>query len=108
MKKGNAYITDEDKTVELSNRIGNKEPAAIVEALRHGSYFCAVKAMIVCAKEGVKNADIVEAIKQLKDVDVEMVGNTVGEYAKATLHVMNEEKYTGDSPFVLGLIEAGV
>lgn len=108
MKKENSYSTGERRTIELSRRLDKHDPDAILEALQDGSYFCKVKAMITCAKSNIKSEEIVEAIKHLKGIEAVMFGSAVGEYAEATLHVLNAEEYKGDNPFVLGLIESGV
>ena len=108
MKKENSYFTGERRTIELSRRLDKHDPDAILEALQAGSYFCKVKAMITCAKYNIKSDEITEAIKQLKGIEAVMLGSTVGEYAEATLHVLDVEKYNGNNSFVLDLIGAGV
>lgn len=108
MKKETASFMDEKKTIELSSRIDKHDQDAILEALQNGSCFCKAKAMVVCAKYDIKSNNIIEAIRKLKGVDAEMCGNTLDEYAQATLHVLGVDKYTGNSPFILTLIENGV
>lgn len=108
MKKENSYSMEERRTIELSRRLDKHDSDAILEALQGGSYFCKVKAMITCAKFNIKSDEIIEEIKQLKGIEAVMFGSAVGEYAEATLHVLNIENYKGDNPFVLGLIDSGI
>ncbi len=77
----------------------------IMDKLIHSGASFRANGIFECVKYHVISFDIVEQLKKLKDDQVMVIGWTVSQCAIAALDVLKVEKYSGEDPHVLSLID---
>ncbi len=98
------YDFSEVNNLIANMTIGNEE--AILSGLKHKGALIRINGIMHAVKYKVKNNDITEAIKELKNDDFWYDGYSVSQFAIAGLHVMNIEHYKGNDERVIELIES--
>lgn len=78
---------------------------SIMNKLNHAGAGYRIEGLKDCVVFDIKNADVISKIKELKNDDVVVLGWSVGQLATVVLDVLGIEKYKGNDPYMVGMIE---
>ena len=76
----------------------------IIDNLTHNGALYRTRAILYAISERITDPDVLEAISKLKKDKVMILGRPVYAYAVAALDILGAEKYTGDDPYALELV----
>jgi hypothetical protein len=65
-----------------------------------------MNAIVWTTKNKLKNIELISNIKALKNNDISINGRTVGQFATASLDILNIEKYNGNDILIKELIKS--
>lgn len=92
------------------NEIIRKMQLGDVSALKRGfdakGAIYHINAIAWTTKNNIKNAGLISSIKKLTNDNTLISGYTVGQFALASLDILNIQKYQGDDVSVKNLIES--
>lgn len=90
----------------LIDRMKKGDKKAIVDALSHSGAIYRMNAISFCAIWKIKDPEVENRIKELKQDDVTLDGYRVSDFAAAALDLMGIETYTGNRIFTKNLIDS--
>lgn len=79
---------------------------AILAGMDHQGCLMRINAVISAYDNNIRTFKIVEKLKVLKEDKDEIDSISVGDYAKAVLHLYGIEKYEGNKKYVIYMIES--
>ncbi len=82
------------------------ESRIIIYNLAHSGALFRLRAILLSIINRVQDPDVLQAIAKLKNDKVMMLGRPVSAYAIAALDILGQEKYQGNDPDIIELVEA--
>lgn len=100
-KKGEKFMAN-----SLIEKMKKGEKQAIIDGLSHSGAIYRMNAISFSSIFNVRDDEVKERIKSLKDDDITLDGYSVSDFAMAALDLMKIEKYTGGKASVKNLIDS--
>lgn len=91
---------------DLSEKIRKSDHQAIVVGLSHNGAFYRMQAILGIVNHKTMTDEFKKQLLKLKSDEQYVLGYTISDFATAALHKFEIEKYDGDDPGILSLIEA--
>ena len=97
---------DFNKMQSLIDKMYSGDVGAIIEGLDHAGCLFRINAIISAYENDIHEKAVIERIKGLKTDEADVDSISVGDYAKAVLHLYGIEKYDGTKKYVRHMIDS--